>query len=53
MRKLVTAAFLTAACVALSGCLVASAAGTVVGVTAKAASTTVHAAGAVAGAVIH
>ena len=51
MRVLATAAAVTAALM-LSGCLVASAAGTAVGVTAKAASATVHGAGAVAGAVI-
>ena len=39
-------------CLSLSGCLAASVAGTAVGVTAKAASMTVHGAGKVAGAVI-
>ena len=43
---------LLAASLALSGCLAASAAGAAVGVTAKAASVTVHGAGKVAGAVI-
>jgi len=52
MRAFLHAAVLMAAATALSGCLVASAAGTAVGVTAKAASATVHGAGAVAGAVI-
>lgn len=52
MRAFLHAATLMAAATALSGCLVASAAGTAVGVTAKAASATVHGAGAVAGAVI-
>lgn len=52
MRVLIYAAVVTAAALMLSGCLVASAAGTAVGVTAKAASATVHGAGAVVGAVI-
>lgn len=52
MRRLFHAAVLTAAALSLCGCLVASAAGTAVGVTAKAASATVHGAGAVAGAII-
>jgi hypothetical protein len=52
MRILVYAALVTTAAIALSGCLVASAAGTAVGVTAKAASMTVHGVGAVVGAVV-
>jgi hypothetical protein len=52
MRIFVRAAVVTAAAIALSGCLVASAAGTAVGVTAKAASMTVHGVGTVVGAVV-
>lgn len=52
MRIFVYAALVIAAAAALSGCLVASAAGTAVGVTAKAASMTVHGVGTVVGAAI-
>lgn len=52
MRIFARALALTAAAIGLSGCLVASAAGTAVGVTAKAASAAVHGAGAVVGAVV-
>ena len=52
MRILVYAALVTATAIALSGCLVASAAGTAVGVTAKAASMTAHGVGTVVGAVV-
>lgn len=52
MRIVAYAAVMTAAALLLSGCLVASAAGTAVGVTAKAASVTVRGAGAVVGAVV-
>lgn len=52
MRAFLNAAVVMTAALMLSGCLVASAAGTAVGVTAKAASATVHGAGAVVGAVI-
>jgi len=52
MRTFAYAAVVTAAALVLSGCLVASAAGTAVGVTAKAASMTVHGVGTVVGAAI-
>ena len=52
MRTFVYAVAVTAVALALSGCLVASAAGTAVGVTAKAASATVHGVGTVVGAAI-
>lgn len=52
MRILAYALLVTVAAITLSGCLVASAAGTAVGVTAKAASMTVHGVGTVVGAVV-